>query len=46
MKAQGTSKRERDVDETGGNADVIMKPIEWKRARMGEMLVVVDLTQD
>ena len=46
MRSQGISKRKRDVDETDGNGDLVMKPIEWKRARTGEVLEVIDLTQD
>ena len=45
-RSQDTLKRKRGIDESDGNGDVVMKPIEWKRARTGELLEVIDLTQD
>jgi hypothetical protein len=46
IRPQGIPKRKRDIDETDGNGDIVMKAIEWKRARTGEMLEVIDLTQE
>lgn len=46
VRPRGIPKRKRDIDETDGNGDIVMKPIEWKLARTGEMLEVIDLTQD
>jgi hypothetical protein len=43
---QGTVKRKRNIDESDGNGDVVMRPIEWKRTKTGELREVVDLTQD
>lgn len=46
IRSQTTSKRTGDTDETDGNGDLVMKSIEWKRARTGELLEVIDLTND
>lgn len=41
-----TFKRKRNIDESDGNGDVVMRPIEWKRTKTGELREVIDLTQD
>jgi hypothetical protein len=45
LKSENTLKRKREADETDGIDDVVMRSMERKRARTGEMLEVIDLTQ-
>ena len=46
LKSEDTLKRKREADEKDGEGDVVIMMMERKRARTGEMLEVVDLTQD
>lgn len=45
LKSENTLKRKREADETDGKDDVVVWLMERKRARTGEMLEVIDLTQ-